>query len=220
MSAFTNALANLRNTVVRLAARPVGYVRSEWERLAPRERRLVGWLATAVVALGVALGAWMTFSSISDLEEGNATIREALTEIAKHHDEYLEAKTRNAVQEQRIGSEPPQLVRDLEDAARGENVQIAESSERPAAPAGRRYVQHDLDVRLREVDLQSLTKFMRRVETGPRLIMFTRVSLKHRYSETDKLDAELTATAFEKVKEDKKKKTDGQKPGAAAGKKE
>jgi hypothetical protein len=220
MSAFTNALANTRISVVRLAARPIGYVRSEWERLAPRERRLVTWLATAVVALGVTLGAWMTFSAIGDLEEGNRTIREALTEIAKHHDEYLEAKTRNAVQEQRIGTEPPQLVRDLEDAARGENVQIAESSERPAAPAGRRYVQHDLDVRLREVDLQSLTKFMRRVETGPRLIMFTRVSLKHRYSETDKLDAELTATAFEKVKEDKKKKTDGQKPGSAAGKKE
>ena len=47
---------------------------------------------------------------------------------------------------------------------------------------------------------------MRRVETGPRFIFFTRISLKHRYSETDKLDAELTATAFEKVKEDKKKK--------------
>ena len=42
---------------------------------------------------------------------------------------------------------------------------------------------------------------MRRVETGPRYIFFTRISLKHRYSETDKLDAELTATAFEKVKE-------------------
>jgi type II secretory pathway component PulM len=220
MSAFTNALANIGSTVVRVAARPAGYVRSEWERLAPRERRLVTWLAAAVVVIGVALSAWMTFSSIGDLEEGNATIRDALSEIAKHHDEYLEAKTRNAIQEQRIGSEPPQLVRDLEEAARGENVQIAESSERPAAPAGRRYVQHDLDVRLREVDLQSLTKFMRRVETGPRLIMFTRVSLKHRYSETDKLDAELTATAFEKVKEDKKKKTDGQKPGSAAEKKE
>ena len=216
MSAFTNTWS----AVVRVGGRPIGYLRSEWERLAPRERRLVHWLVTAVVALGVTLSAWMTFSAIDDLEEGNAKIREALTEIAKHHDEYVEAKTRNAVQEQRIGTEPPQLVRDLEEAARGENVQIAESSERPAAPAGRRYVQHDLDVRLREVDLQSLTKFMRRVETGPRLIMFTRVSLKHRYSETDKLDAELTATAFEKVKEDKKKKTDGQKPGAATGKKE
>lgn len=215
------ALANIRSSAARLAARPIGYVRSEWERLAPRERRLVTLLATAVAILGVTLSAWVTFSSISDLEEGNAQIREALSEISKHRDEYLEAKTRNAVQEQRIGNEPPQLVRDLEDAARGENVQIAESNERPAAPAGRRYVQHDLDVRLREVDLQSLTKFMRRVETGPRLIMFTRVSLKHRYSETDKLDAELTATAFERVKEDKsKKKPDGRKPATATGKKE
>jgi hypothetical protein len=221
MSAFTNAVANVRSAGARLLGRPVAYLRSEWERLAPRERRLVTLLATAVVVLGVTLSAWVTFSTIGDLEEGNGKIREALSEIAKHHDEYLEAKTRNAVQEQRIGSEPPQLVKDLEEAARGENVQIAESNERPAAPAGRRYVQHDLDIRLREVDLQSLTKFMRRVETGPRLIMFTRVSLKHRYSETDKLDAELTATAFERVKEDKpKKKADGQKPGAATGKKE
>ena len=215
-----SALTNIRSAATRLAARPIGYLRSEWERLAPRERRLVTFLATAVVVLAVVLFAWVELSSISEMEEENGKIREALSEIAKHHDEYLEAKTRNAVQEQRIGNEPPQLVRDLEEAARGENVQIAESSERPAAPAGRRYVQHDLDVRLREVDLQSLTKFMRRVETGPRLIMFTRVSLKHRYSETDKLDAELTATAFEKVKEDKsKKKADGQKAGAS-GKKE
>jgi hypothetical protein len=221
MSAFTTAVANVRNASGRLLGRPIAYLRSEWERLAPRERRLVTLLATAVVVLAVTLGAWLTFSAIGTLEEGNGKIREALSEIAKHHDEYLEAKTRNAVQEQRIGSEPPQLVKDLEEAARGENVQIAESNERPAAPAGRRYVQHDLDIRLREVDLQSLTKFMRRVETGPRLIMFTRVSLKHRYSETDKLDAELTATAFERVKEDKqKKKGDGQKPGAAAGNKE
>ena len=78
-------------------------------------------------------------------------------------------------------------------------------------------MQHDLDVKVREVDLQALTKFMRRVETGPRFIFFTRVSLKHRYSETDKLDAELTATAFEKVKDDKKKKADAAK---TAGKKE
>ena len=59
---------------------------------------------------------------------------------------------------------------------------------------------------------------MRRVETGPRFVFFTRLALKHRYSETDKLDAELTATAFEKVKDDKKKKA-GEAP-KALGKKE
>ena len=220
MSAFDN-LRQMSGRALRL---PYGYFRSEWERMAPRTRKLaVGLLTTIVCVIGLAL-AYYTFAEISSLEEENGQIREALSEISKHHDEYLDAKTRNAVQEQRIGSEPPQLTADLEGAAKGENVQIAESNERPVAPAGssRRYLQHDLDIKLREVDLQSLTKFMRRVETGPRFIFFTRISLKHRYSETDKLDAELTATAFEKVKDDKKKKAEGAKTegSKAAGKKE
>ena len=43
-------------------------------------------------------------------------------------------------------------------------------------------------------------------ETGPRLIMFTHLSIKRRYSEADKMDVELTATAFERLKDDKSKK--------------
>jgi len=214
-----SAFANLRQMSARALRLPYGYFRAEWERMAPRTRKLAVGLMTTIICLGTLGIAYATFSSISTLREENDLIREALAEISKHHDEYLDAKTRNAVQEQRIGNEPPQLTGDLEAAAKGENVQIAESNERPAAPAGssRRFLQHDLDIKLREVDLQSLTKFMRRVETGPRFIFFTRISLKHRYSETDKLDAELTATAFEKVKDDKKKKAEA---GKAAGKKE
>jgi hypothetical protein len=215
VSAFDNA----RQAAGRAVRWPVEYFRSEWERMAPRTRKLAIGLATAIVSVVLLAGSYLSFSSISDLDQENGLIREALAEIGKHHDEYLDAKTRNAVQEARIGNDPPQLTADLEAAAKGENVQIAESNERPPSPAGasRRFVQHDLDIKVREVDLQSLTKFMRRVETGPRFIFFTRVSLKHRYSETDKLDAELTATAFEKVKDDKKKKADGAK---TAGKKE
>jgi Tfp pilus assembly protein PilO len=186
--------------------------------MAPRTRRLFVLLLTTVVSLVLILGTTAAFSSISSLEEDNGHIRDALAEMSKHHDEYLEAKTRNAVQEARIGNDPPQLTKDLEAAALGENIQIAESSERQVTPVGKRYLQHDLDVKLHEVDLQSLSKFMRRIETGPRFIYFSRISLKHRYSEQDKLDAELTATAFEKVKEDKsKKKADAAK---ATGKKE
>ena len=195
-----SALANFRQMVGRAARMPGAYIHSEWERMAPRTRRLFALLLTTVVSLVLALGTMAAFSSISTLEEENGHIRDALAEISKHHDEYFEAKTRNAVLEARIGNDPPQLTADLEAAARGENIQIAESSERPPAPVGKRYVQHDLDIKLREVDLQSLSKFMRRIETGPRFIFFTRISLKHRYSEKDLLDAELTATAFEKVK--------------------
>jgi type II secretory pathway component PulM len=210
-----SVLTSVRETVGRSVSRPVAYFAAEWERMAPRERRWVAVLAVAVVVVSALLGTYFVFSNISDLDDGNAEIRKALAAIAKHRNEYLDAKARSAAQEARIGVDPPQLTADLEAAAREENVQIAETNERPTTPAGRRYVQHDVDIKIREVDLQSLAKFLRRLETGPRLVFFTRLSIKRRYSEAEKLDVEATATAFERVREDKTKK----KPGAADGNK-
>jgi general secretion pathway protein M len=202
-----SAFSNLRESVGSTLRRPVRWGQAEWERMGPRERRLVTWFVVFVLVSTLGFGVWSALDSIGDLQSGNASIRDALAEIGRHRDEYLEAKARNAVQEARIGEAAPQLTADLEAAARAENVQIAESNERPAVPVGRRYLQHDVDLKVREVDLQSLTKFLRRVETGPRLVYFTRLSLKHRYSsDSDKLDVELTATAYEKVHEDKTKK--------------
>jgi general secretion pathway protein M len=202
-----SVLSNVGESVTRLARRPAGFFVGEWERLGPREKRWVTVLGAAVATVAVALFVVFKLNDISDLEAGNAAIRDALTAISKHRDEYLEAKARNSVQEARIGDAPPQLAGDLEAAARAENVQIAESSERPTVPAGRRYVEHDTDLKIRETDLQSLTNFLRRVETGPRLIFFTRLALKHPYAaEQGKLDVEATATAFERVHEDKTKK--------------
>jgi general secretion pathway protein M len=204
-----SVVTTIRESLGRGLSRPFAYLGGEWERMAPRERRWVAVLAIVVLILSVLLGTYFVFSSIGDLEEGNADIREALSAIAKHRGEYLEAKTRSAAQEARIGNDPPQLTADLEAAAQGEEVKIEESNERPAVPAGRRYTEHNVDLKIRDVDLQSLTKFLRRVETGPRLIVFTHLSLKRRYSEADKLDVELTATAFERVHEEKPGKKKG-----------
>ena len=195
-----NPIATARDRVTRVFGRPVKYLSAEWERMAPRERRWVAGLSIAIVSVATALGVFLFFTTISELEEGNADIREALGAIAKHRDEYLEAKARAEAQEQRLGSVPPQLVADIESAAREESLQIAESNERPSG-AGKRWLEHAVDLKVRSADLQALTNFMRRVETGTRPIFFTRLSLKRRFSEEGKLDAELTATAFERVKE-------------------
>ena len=200
--------------------RPWRYLSAEWERMAPRERRLVAGLSIAVIMLGTGLGVFMVFSSISELEEGNADIRKALATIARHRNEYLEAKARTVAQEARLGNAPPQITGDVEAAAHEATVQIAESSERPAVPAGKRWLQHDVDLKVRSVSLQALTDFMKRVEMGPRPIFFTRLSLKHRFGESDTLDAELTATAFEHVKDANptKKKSDSTGAGKGAAK--
>jgi type II secretory pathway component PulM len=201
-----SVLTSIKESTARALGRPFAYIGAEWDRLAPRERRSVTALIIAVIVVAVLLSVYFVFSRISDLEEGNGKIREALAEIAKNRDVYLEAKSRSQASEARIGNDPPQLTSDLEAAAREESVQIAESNERPTTPAGRRYLQHDVDLKLRDIELQALAKFLRRVETSPRLIYFSRLSLKRRYSEAEKLDVEATATAFEKLREDKAKK--------------
>jgi type II secretion system protein N len=141
-----SAFANLREALARAARRPAEYFTGEWERMAPRVRTRVIALSAGVGAALLLLVATWSFSDIADLRDENAAIRDALTAIAQHRDVYLEAKAKNAVAEARIGNDPPQLTGDLEAAARGENIQIAEQSERPTTPAGKRYVQHDVDI--------------------------------------------------------------------------
>jgi len=206
MSAWLRIREALQNIYAKTLGRPFGRLAAEWERMAPRERRLAAGLLVTVVLLVVGLGTYFVFSQIDDLAEGNAEVREALSAIAKNRDSYLDAKARSQAQELRIGTEPPQLTADIEAAAREENVQIAESNERPEIPIGKKYLEHELELKIRQVDLVSLTKFLRRVETGPRLIFVNRLSIKRRFSDADQLDVELTATAFERVRETAAKK--------------
>jgi hypothetical protein len=196
-----NPIVMLRARFQRFVSRPSAYFAAEWERMPARERRTVTVLALTILAAGLGLGIYLVFSAISDLRESGADIRDALTAINKNKDEYLEAKARTAAQELRLGTEPTQLVADIESAAREETVQIAESNERPPTPAGKRWLQREVEIKIRGVDLQALTKFLKRVETGQRPIFCTRLDLKRRFSEADKLDAEVTAVAFERVKD-------------------
>jgi hypothetical protein len=212
MSALADTTTKLRDLGRRLLARPIAYLSGEWERLAPKQRRNLAILIGSALGVVTIFGAYLLFSGVADLEEDNAAIRDALKAIASNRDVYLQAKARSDADAARIGNDPPQLTGDIEAAAKEEKIEIAESNEQKPTPAGRRYLQHDLDIKIRDVDLQSLTKFMRRLETGPRLIFFTHLSIKRRFSDQEKLDVEATATAFERVREDKTKK----KPGDGA----
>ena len=75
----------------------------------------------------------------------------------------------------------------------------------PGGPAGQRYLENTLDVTLRQVNLLSLAKFLSKVETGPRLIIISKMSVRRGFADGEKLNVTLTATAYERVKDTKKK---------------
>jgi hypothetical protein len=95
-------------------------------------------------------------------------------------------------------TDAPQLAADLEAAAKEAGIQIPETADRPDAPAGKRYVEHSLDVKLRKVDLVSLATFLSKVETGKNLVLITRLQIRRSFGgDGNSVDVDLTATAWE-----------------------
>jgi len=202
MGFFKRLIGKLRD----LLRRPLAYASAEWNRMAVRERKLISILAGAVGLLALLLTGYLIVDSLQEISNSNEDAREALAAIASHRDDYLDAKARMVSQEARIGVEPPQLAADLEAAGKEAGIQIPETVDRPPAPAGKRYMEHSLDVKLLKVGLKELATFLSKVETNPRLIVVTRLQIRRSFGEGDKMDVELTATAYERLKDDKKKK--------------
>jgi type II secretory pathway component PulM len=197
--------------------RPAAYATAEWNRMSVRERRLISILGGAVVLCVVSLVAYLMVDSLQVMAQENQEMRDAINDIAKHSEEYREAKAKAIAQQQRIGNDPPQLAADLEAAAKEAGIQIPETSDRPDAPAGKRYMEHSLDVKLRKVDLKSLATFLHRVETGKSLILVTRLQIRRSFgSDGSNVDVDLTATTYERLRDNSKKPSG--KGGATGGK--
>jgi hypothetical protein len=196
--------------------RPAAYAAAEWGRMSARERRLISILAGSFVLCGVVLVAYLMVDSLQTMAQENQEMRDAINDIAKHSDEYRDAKAKVEAQRKRIGEEPAQLAADLEAAAKEAGIQIPETSDRPEAPAGKRYVERSLDVKLRKVDLKSLATFLSKVETGKSLILVTRLQIRRSFGgDGTDVDVDLTATTYERLKDGSKKPA---AKGAAAGK--
>ncbi len=196
--------------------RPAAYAAAEWRRMSARERRLISILAGSFVLCGVALVTYLMVDSLQTMAQENREMRDAINDIAKHSDEYRDAKAKVEAQRKRIGDEPPQLAADLESAAKEAGIQIPETSDRPEMPAGKRYVERGLDVKLRKVDLKSLATFLSKIETGKSLILVTRLQIRRSFGgEGTEVDVDLTATAYERLKDGAKRPA---AKGAVAGK--
>jgi hypothetical protein len=168
--------------------------------MAPREKRLV--LALGVTAVVCVLGfVWLRVSSsLSRLEAQNATSRNALRLIAEHQDEILEKRNSPDDPERMIPETAPPLGTYLEGlATQSGNMTMNDATDRPVVVKGK-YREVGVDVSLHGVSLDQLTRFLRLVETSAPAVVSTRLRIHPYVSAHDKLDVDLTISAFEKAK--------------------
>lgn len=192
-------------------------LRGRWERLSDRERILVSGLGVAAAAVVIAGLALAISGGISDLEDENADMRQALKDIDAHRDAYQIAKAKTAQLEVRMGAGGVQLQGFLEAAAKEAGVEIAEQTERPAQAIGKKYVERAVDLRLRKVPLEELTKFLRRVETGPNLVVVTSLNIRSRDDKHLDLEVEMSVSTYEHAPPEKPGKKDKEKGGEVKG---
>src|SRR5262249_41554294 len=158
----------------------VSQMRAQWDRLSTRERRLVSTLAGVFGLFITLLLGYFVWVGLAGIQDHHEAARQALKDIAQHRDEFLEARRRMTSQEVRVSRTPVQLTSILDAASKEAGVNIDETNDRPPAPRGKKYIEKGVDVKIRKTDLQSLTKFLRRIESGPNLIVFDHIYVRTR----------------------------------------
>jgi F0F1-type ATP synthase membrane subunit b/b' len=186
-------------------------LRDRFERLSQRERTMVTALGITFVVMVTLIVGFLVTDGLSTLAERNADMRQALKDLDTHREGYLKAKAKSSQLETRIGKQPVQLSGYLEQAAKESGVEIPESNERAATAAGKLFVERSVELRLKSVRLEALAAFLKKIETGPNLVLVTQLSVRTRDDKHEELDVELTVSTWDhapKEKEKDKKKGD------------
>ena len=187
------------------------------ERMSQRERTMAALLGAAFLGCVFLIGGYLIYSRLSDLEERNDAMRQALRDIQSKRGAYLQARAKIAQLESRIGTQPLQLSGFLEQAAKDSGIDIRETNPKAPEPVGKKYVQQSMDVRLSKVQLEPLSKFMRRLEQNPgNLVLVTQLLIRSRDDKHQEFDVDMTVSTYEHAPKKAPKGKEGKEEGTAA----
>jgi hypothetical protein len=172
-------------------------LRDKWERLSQRERTMVGALGVTFVVMVTLIVGFLITDGLATLEERNGDMRQALRDLDTQRDSYLKLRAKSQQIEVRLGATPVQLGTYLETASKEAGVEIGESIDVPAVPAGK-FVERAVTLHLRAVTLDQLVKFMKAIETGRNLVVVSMLHITTRDDKHQQLDVEMTVSTYQR----------------------
>jgi type II secretory pathway component PulM len=146
-------------------------LRDKWERLSQRERTMVGAMGVTFVIMVTLIVGFLITDGLSTMEEHNTDMRQALRDLDTQRDSYIRMRAKTAQMETRLGATPVQLQSYVENAAKEAGVEISDSTDRPAAAAGKKFIERSVDLHLKPVTLDQVKLFMKEMETGRSLVV-------------------------------------------------
>jgi type II secretory pathway component PulM len=177
-------------------------LRERWERMNPREQRLVMALSATLVVCIIAAMVAKIQSGMADIEAKNSESRKALRSLAV----YRNAKARAAG----TGSEVtvPDKPVALDSYLEGIISELELTS--PTYPALKEdavgeYVELSFEVALKGLDILQMTELLEKVETGSRLVVIKEINIDTNFRDKEKLDLKVKVATYKKASEGKDK---------------
>lgn len=173
-------------------------LRERFEKLEPRERRLLtilaGILGAAILlALPIAV-----VKSVSDKRAENEQLRALVDSIYEARTSIGERKAKHDALLARYGRPAPALAGFIEEASRANNIAAAESQDRPEAPHGKRYTERMTVVKMHKVGMLPLAKMLEKIEQSGYAVVVSKLNIKPRAGEADSYEVELGVSAFDR----------------------
>jgi general secretion pathway protein M len=173
-------------------------LRDWFDKLAPRERRLMGWLFAALGIFVILMAPIGISLMVGSRRDANRLLRDSISSIKDAREEVRQRQAKRAAILARYENKAPPLAGLLEKAARDNKLDVPESQDRPEVPHGKKYVERSTVVRLRKTSMLQLAKTLEQIEQQHMPVAITRLNVRRRGGETDSYDVELGVSAFDR----------------------
>ena len=169
--------------------------RDFWDRISPRERRLV---VLAGIAVPLTIVVWLGLSihdGLVNMEARNDKMRKALVVLA-------DLKARGPVTPAddvvaTMGVEPISLDTYLTNAAQKAGFTLKGTTPRNAVTRNG-FVTNSVSCQVSDLTIDQFKKFLQEVETASKVVVVTRLDLRRDFKAKEKLDATLEVSTYSK----------------------
>jgi hypothetical protein len=171
--------------------------RDFWDRISPRERRLV---VIGGIALPLTLAVWLGLAihdGLGAMEARNERARKALDVIADMRARGLDHKQTDDVTAT-MGTEPLSLETYLSTAARKAKYELKGSINPRAAQTRNGFVTNTSTLSLDKITIDQLKDFLMAVENDSKVVAITHLDLRRDFRDKEKLDVNLEVSTYSK----------------------
>lgn len=172
--------------------------RDFWDRISPRERRLV---IAGAIAAPITIAIWLGFQisdGLTEIEQRNAKTRRALVALT-------DLRARGPMQPAddvvaTMGFEPLSLDTYLRNAATKAGFAI-KGSVTPRNPVTKNgFVTNSVSITLEDLELDKVKSFLQEVETASKVVIVTNLDIKKDFRDKTKVDAKLEVSTYHREK--------------------